>query len=179
LAAFCALWGEAPNAPFPFPEDTMTTPRTRSLVSVAAALTLTLALGGCASAPARLALDHPAPVEGRGATIRFDNEARQYVHVYLVGQQREWLLGRVEPGARATLRIPDEALLDGQFSVRLAVLAGTRATLRAASEPRAAVTISYPPEELLAQRWTFSQTLADGQATALLLGRVRPEISRQ
>ena len=41
---------------------------------------------------------------GRGSPgqIRFDNDAREHVHVYLIGEKREWLLGRVEPGAMAT-----------------------------------------------------------------------------
>ena len=100
----------------------MTTPRTRSIVSLATALTLTLALGGCASAPSRLGLNDPAPIDGAPLAIHFDNGARDYVHVYLVGAKREWLLGRVEPGARTSLRIPDEALGEDLGFLRLAVL---------------------------------------------------------
>lgn len=149
----------------------MTTPRTRSLVSLVAALTVTLALGGCASAPSRTAWDAPAPAGVPPFTVRFDNDARDYVHVYLVGAQRQWLLGRVEPGARATLRIPDAALAEDAGAVRLVVLAGERVTMRAVSEARAAVTIAEPAAAIGAQRWTFSQTLAKGQLTALPLAR--------
>ena len=106
----------------------------------------------------------------RSPAIRFDNEARDYVHVYLVGESREWLLGRVEPGARATLRIPDEAMADDTWSMRLAVLAGDRVTMRAALKPGAALTIPQPAVQLLAQKWTFTQTLANGQATTALMG---------
>jgi hypothetical protein len=168
LDAFCALRDKAPSAPFPLLEDTMTTPRIRSLVSLAAALTLTL--GGCASAPSHSAWDGSAPAEGPPLTIRFDNDSRDYVHVYLVVDQREWLLGRVEPGARAALKIPDAALSGNAASVRLAVLAGERVTQRAAGEPRAAITMAQSAVEILSQRWTFSQTPGRGQLTSLLLG---------
>jgi hypothetical protein len=147
----------------------MTTPRTRSIVSLAAALTLTLALGGCASAPSRLALNDPAPVDGTALAIHFDNGARDYVHVYLVGAKREWLLGRVEPGARTALRIPDEALGEDLGFMRLAVLTGAPVTLRAASDPRATITIPQPAPGIASQRWTFSQ----GQLTPLRLGAAR------
>jgi len=153
----------------------MTTTRSRRLVSTAAALTLTLALGACAGNPSQRALNDPAPAAGKPVAIRFDNEARQYVHVYLVGDKREWLLGRVEPGAHAALRIPEAALADGTWSMRLAVLAGERVTMRVATQPRASVTISQPASQLVAQRWTFTQPMTNGQATAQLLGRMRTE----
>jgi hypothetical protein len=153
----------------------MTTTRSRRLVSIAAALTLTLAVGACAGNPSQRALNDPAPVAGNPLAIRFDNEARQYVHVYLVGQEREWLLGRVEPGAHAMLRIPEAALTDDTWSMRLAVLAGERVTMRVATQSRASVSISQPTSQLVAQRWTFTQPMANGQTTAQLLGRMRSE----
>jgi hypothetical protein len=179
LAAFCALRDEAPSAPFPLLEDTMTTPRTRSLVSLVAALTVTLALGGCASAPSRTAWDAPAPAGVPPFTVRFDNDARDYVHVYLVGAQRQWLLGRVEPGARATLRIPEEALAEDAGSMRLVALVGGRVTQRPASEARAVITLEQPAAAILSQRWTFSQTTPTGQLTPLPLARGRAEGGRQ
>jgi hypothetical protein len=118
-------------------------------------------------------LNDPAPVAAKPATIRFQNEAREYVHVYLVGQNRQWLLGRVEPGARATLRIPADAIADDTWQMQLAVVAGSRVTLQVASKPGAQVTIAQSADQLLAQKWTFSQTLANGQATASLLGQMR------
>jgi hypothetical protein len=149
----------------------MTTPRSRSLVSLAAALTVTLTLGACASAPSRLAGEEPAHSESQPLVIRFDNDARDYVHVYLVSDQRQWLLARVAPGARATLRIPEEALADAAGRMRLAVLAGERVTLWAPSEARAAITLAQPAAAFRSQRWTFSQALANGQLTALPLRR--------
>src|SRR2546423_10536143 len=148
----------------------MTTPRIRSLVSLAAALTVILTLGGCVSAPMRLASDGLAPGDGAPVAVRFVNEARDYVHVYLVGEQREWLLGRVEPGARAMLRIPEAALAENAGTMWLAVLTGERVTLRAAGDTRAATTIAEPAAEILSQRGTFSQT-PKGQLTSPPLPR--------
>jgi hypothetical protein len=85
------------------------------------------------------------------------------VHVYLVGEQREWLLGRIEPGARAVLRIPEASLAGNPAFVRLAVLAGARQTAAAARDPRATFTIPQPAATLLTQRWAFAQ----GQLTSL------------
>jgi hypothetical protein len=155
----------------------MTTPRTRSLVSLAAALTATLTLGACASAPSRLAPDGPAPTDGPAPVVHFDNGASDYVHVYLVGTRREWLLGRVEAGARARLRIPDAALAEDAGPMQLAVLAGARVTQRAAGEARAALTMAQPAAAFLSQQWTFSQTLPAGQLMALPLGRARAAAS--
>ena len=156
----------------------MTTIRSRSLVSLAAALTLTLAVGGCAGNPTRSALNDPAPAAARPMAIKFDNEARQYVHVYLVSQNQQWLLGRVEPGARTTLRLPVEALADDTWQVQLAVLAGQRVTMRVASQPGALASIAQPTKLLLAQRWTFTQPMANGQATAQLMSRMS-DVGRQ
>jgi hypothetical protein len=157
----------------------MTTPRIRSLVSLAAALTVTLVLGGCASAPSRNTAEEPAPSEKPTLAIRFDNEAHDYVNVYLVGVQREWLLGRVEPGARAMLRLPDAALAENSGSMWLAVLVGGRTTMQAAREPRAAMTIPQPVTAFLTQRWTFSQMLATGELTPRPLGRAGQEVGPQ
>lgn len=149
----------------------MTTPRIRSLVSLAVALSVTL--GACAGAPGRTIAERPAPADARPLALRFNNEAGDHVHVYLVGPRSQWLLGRVEAGARASLRIPDAALGEDQRWMRLAVLAGERVTMRAADDPRAALTMVQPVAEMLAQRWTYSPRLATGQLTALPVGRAR------
>ena len=147
----------------------MTTTRIRSLVSLATALSVSLTVGGCASHPSHSALDELAAVETQTLTVHFDNGAREYVRVYLVGEQREWLLGRVEPGARATLRLPEAALAENAGTLRLAVLMGGRMTQRAASEAGVATSMAQPASELVAQRWTFSQLLATAQLTSLRL----------
>ena len=156
----------------------MTTPRTRRLVSLAAALTISLALGACASAPGGLAREGSAVTSNEPPVmIPFDNGARDYVRVYLVSPRREWLLGRVEPGARTTLRVPDDALADDAGPLRLAVLVGGRITLRAADESRAATTLPLPVTELGRERWSFSQSVATGQLTLIPVGRARSEAS--
>ena len=99
--------------------------------------------------------------------IPFDNLGRDYVRVYLVSQRRQWLLGRVERGARATLRVPAEALAPAEGWLRLAVVAGGAATQRALTEPGAALGPSLPLPSLAAQKWTYSAFGDDGQVTAL------------
>ena len=135
----------------------MTTPRAYHLVSRTAMMILTLALAACTSAPGRTVSEVPSPIEAGQVSLRFDNQARSHVHVYLVGEKREWLLGRVEPGAVATLRIPDESVESDPGFVRLAVLAGGQATLMAARDARARLTISQPASSLLARQWRFAQ----------------------
>ncbi len=118
---------------------------------------MTLALGACASAPSRPLLDRPISTETGLLSIRFDNSSRETVDVYLIGTKREWMLGRLAPGRVASLRLPDEAFVEGSMMVRLAVLAGERVTLAAARDPRAVLTLAEPASAILSQRWTFSQ----------------------
>jgi hypothetical protein len=107
--------------------------------------------------------------------IRFDNNAGEHVHVYLIGEQREWLLGRVEPGARATLQIPEASLAGSPGFVQLAVLTGKRVTLQAARDARATFTVAQPASAILSQRWTFAQ----GQLTSLWRRGARVDVGRQ
>ncbi|HJP85960.1 MAG TPA: hypothetical protein VJ852_08225 [Gemmatimonadaceae bacterium] len=129
----------------------------RAFVSIAATVTMTLALVACASAGSQRGLDRPSSTEDRLLSIRFDNPSRETVDVYLIGTKREWRLGRVAPGAVATLRLPDEAFAEGSMMVRLAVLAGAKETFAAARDPRAVFTITQPATAILSQRWTFTQ----------------------
>ena len=133
----------------------MTTVRRGFLVSLVATTVITVALG-CARAPLPV-LQAPSPVEILPLTIRFENDARQHVHVYLVGETRQWLLGRVEPGAKTTLRIPEESLAPDWMFARLAVITGEGVTLQAARHPRAALTLKQPAAAILSQRWSFVQ----------------------
>ena len=135
----------------------MTTPRARTLVSLTATLVVTLALGACVGGPGRPAPVDPAPMEDRPLGVRFDNGGREHVHVYLVGQRREWLLGRVEPGAVATLRLPDASLAGDPGFVQLAVVTGGGVTQQAARDPRARLTIAQPALAILSRRWRFAQ----------------------
>ena len=148
----------------------MTTPRVGTLVSAAAALILTVGLGGCAT-NSRSGGTPSVAANAIGPVVRFDNGGRDVVHVYLVGQTREWLLGRVEPGARTALRIPDEAFGEDAGSMRLAVVPGDRITQRAAADPRASTTLAQPAATIVSERWKFSQTSASGELTSLRVAR--------
>ena len=155
----------------------MITTRSRgsvSVVSLAIVLSATLVVGACARGPSPV-VDGSAPWE-KPLVIRFDNDARTYVDVYLVGETRERWLGRVGPGAHTTLRIPNGAESMFYGSVRLAVLAGSPLSMQAAREPRAMVTVAQPASELLRQQWTFSQTqsaLPELQGTPTTIGQPR------
>jgi hypothetical protein len=111
--------------------------------------------GACARGPAPETWSQTSA--GQSLPIRFDNTAQTYVDVYFVTPQRQWRLGRVAPGARATLRIPEEAITATSGFARLAVLAGAPMTLDVSRDPHATFTIAQPASELMAQRWTFSQ----------------------
>ena len=135
----------------------MTTSSRRPFVSIAVTMTIILALGACISASPRSAPNAQMSIEALPLTIRFDNTARERVDVYLIGATREWVLGRVEPGAIATLRLPEEALAKGSMHVRLAVLAGEPLTFAAARNPRARLSIAQPAAAILSQEWRFTQ----------------------
>ena len=132
----------------------MITPVARTTVS--AALLAALALGACARGPAPVTWEGSAASEESPVAIRFDNEAEARVDVYLVGEQREWWLGRVSPGAHTTLRIPPAARVAISGFVRLAVLPDAPISMQASRDPRAAITIAQPATQLLSQKWTFS-----------------------
>ena len=133
----------------------MTTPRRRAFVSITAIL-MALVSTACFRAPSPADVGSPTSTETRALTIRFDNSARERVHVYLMGMQRGWLLGRVEPGVVMTLAIPEAALAEGPTNLRLAVLVGERASLEAARRAPAQ-TVSQPASAILSQRWRFSR----------------------
>ena len=138
----------------------MTTPRTRAIVSLVVTMT-TLVLGGCAHAtPSSTPTERPSSL-----TIRFDNNATEFVRVYLITDQREWPLGRVEAGAVASLRIPEQSLGGTSRFYRLAVIAGGPTTLRAARDPRTTYAMAQAVSGLVSQQWRFAQ----GQVTPVRL----------
>ena len=132
----------------------MPTLRRQALVSLIAAMSISLAVTACFQGAAP---DGPSPRDDASLAIRFDNDAREHVHVYLIGEKREWLLGRVEPGAVARLRIPEESLAANPTFVRLVVIAGEGVTLHAARHARATPTLAQPVLAILSQQWRFSQ----------------------
>jgi hypothetical protein len=114
-------------------------------------------------------------MEESAPTIRFDNGAREHVHVYLIGEKREWLLGRVEAGTRGTLKIPAASRAASEGLVRLAVIAGERPTLQAARHARVMLALAQPAAEIVSQRWMLTQ----GQLTSLPLPRARVDVGWQ
>lgn len=127
-----------------------------SIVALVALLAGTSALGGCASGASPVTSGGPS-VTPEALSIRFDNAAQSYVDVYLIGQQRPWRLGRVEPGAHTILSIPESALTDTPEFVRLAVIESAPLSLDPSRDPRAVLTLAQPRSQLTAQRWTFSK----------------------
>ncbi len=132
----------------------MPTLRRRAFVSVIATMSLWLTVAACSQAAAR---GGRSPADDVSLAIRFDNGAREHVHVYLIGEKREWVLGRVEAGAIAMLRIPEESLAGDQTFVRLVVIPGEGLTLQAARHAAATPTLAQPVSDILSQRWKFSQ----------------------
>ena len=92
------------------------------------------------------------------------SEARERVKRYLAG-----LLGRVEPGAVATLRLPDGSLESNPGFVQLAVVEGKQVTQRAARDARAQLTIAQPASSILSRQWRF----VPGQLTSRGLAAAR------
>ena len=128
--------------------------RVVSALSLVATLVSGLSLGACARGPSPATWDAAVEVPDQSATVRFDNGAEVPVDVYLVAEQRQWRLGRVAPGARTMLRIPDGALRPTSF-VRLVVLAGEPLSIDAAHAPGATFSVAQPASELLVQRFMF------------------------
>jgi hypothetical protein len=122
-------------------------------------LTAALALGACARGPSPTTWDAAAHAPEQRPTVHFQNEARRYVDVYLIGATRQWWLGRVAPGANRLLPIPTDAAAEASAgNVRLAVLEGATLSMQAALDPRATLTIAQPAMSMLSQRWTFRST---------------------
>ena len=144
----------------------VTTRCAKSLVSIASGVLATLfaaALGptACAGGPHA---PEPEPV-----TIRFDNEATVYVDVYLVSGQFQWKLGRVPPGMRAMLRVPESAIESTMGLMRVAAIPGSLMSAQAERDPRAVFATAQAVSEVLSQRWTFRQP----EAAALQLEGTR------
>ncbi len=114
-------------------------------------------LEGCARASVR-----PEPLDTsriRAESLRFDNEGRDRLDIYLVGEKRSWRLGRLEPGATRWLRVPSDIPPNDLARMQLVVLANAEVTVAPMRDPRAVTTIRQPVFVMAAQRWAF----ADGQ----------------
>jgi hypothetical protein len=141
----------------------MTTPRTRVIVSAVLSVSMsaivTNVLAACAGGRASLASDDPAAAvaDAVSPVIAFDNDAREHVQVYLVSEQRQWYLGRVEPGARRSFRVPAEAVATSPQRLQLAVMVGQPINPHVTGDPRAMLTIAQPAAHLVSQDWSIAQ----------------------
>lgn len=99
----------------------------------------------------------------RAESIRFENEGRDRLDVYLVGERRSWRIGRLAPGESRWLRMPKDITSDEMLRVQLVVLANAAITLAPISEARAVTTIRQPFFALAGQRWSFTE----GQLSAI------------
>jgi len=132
-------------------------------------------LAACAGGRTSLASDDPAAAVAAAVSpfIAFDNDAREHVQVYLVSEFRQWYLGRVEPGARRTLRVPDEAIVTSPQRLQLAIMVGLPISPHVTGDPRAMFTIAQPASHLFSQDWSVAQ----GQLISMPMRRaaaVRP-----
>ncbi len=128
----------------------MTTISARALVAL---LTFT-SLSGCVRSAVHA--DGPATAGARSESLRFDNEGRDRVDVYLVGEARTWRLGRLEPGETRGLTLPRDIPVIDLGRLQLVVLANATASLEPMRDPRA-VSRRVPLGALMGQRWAFVQ----------------------
>jgi hypothetical protein len=141
------------------------------------AVLVALGVGACAGrqhsvTPAEHAESTETSANATGV-LQFDNQATVYVDVYLAwaGRQLQWRLGRVLPGMRATLRVPESAIDQTLGFVQLAVIPGSQMSAEAWRDPRAIIAIAQPMSDVLSQRWTFRQPAGASlelQATRLI-----------
>jgi hypothetical protein len=97
--------------------------------------------------------------ESRTDTLQFDNLATIYVDVYLacVSRELQWRLGRVLPGMRVRLRVPESVIDQRCGLVQVAVIPGSQMAAEAWLDPQAIIATAQPMSEVLSQRWTFRQ----------------------
>jgi hypothetical protein len=89
--------------------------------------------------------------------IQVDNDSRDPIDVYLVAETREWFVGRVAPGVKTWLPVPERALSSSPGMVRLVALPNAPRSMSARRDPRAIVSLSQPATALIDQRWAFTQ----------------------
>ena len=135
----------------------MTTRGVKSLVSTASIVS---AMCGAAALGLTACAGRPQRPEPEIATMQFRNDAMVSVDVYLVSAQFQWRLGRVPPGMRAMLRIPESAIESTMGFVRVAAIPGSQMSAQAERDPRAVFAIAQPVSAVLSQRWTFRQPAA-------------------
>lgn len=138
-------------------------PNIRALLAALSLAALPLAAcatpGAATRGAATAATDFPSAAARPAVLV--DNAGTAWLDVYLLDGTRDWHLGRLAPGARATLRLPAGAAA-GPGMVRLAVMAGTTRTLAPSRDARAIVSVAQPVAALSGQRWSFAQGALTG-----------------
>lgn len=137
----------------------MTTVHARALV----ALLSIISLGGCARSAVHA--DGAAGVNTPRESLRFVNEGRDRIDVYLAGETRTWRIGRLEPGQARWLTVPRDIPMGDLTRLQLVVLANAALSVDPRRDSRAVTTIKQPVGELAGARWAFWR----GQLTSLRL----------
>ena len=141
----------------------MTTAHARAFVAL---LTL-ISFGGCARSAVHA--DEAAVLSARSESLRFDNEGRDRLDIYLVGETRTWRIGRVEPGQTRWLTVPRDIPVSDLGRLQLVVLPNAALSVDPMRDPRAVTTIRQPVGVLSGQRWAFWH----GQLTSLRMDAAR------
>jgi hypothetical protein len=91
------------------------------------------------------------------ATLSFENSTIEHVAVYLDDRGSQWLLGRVQPGRKAALRLPSGVLSSTGWAFTLvAIPLGTRKDgARGSQVPNAIRSELSPNEMLTSMRWVL------------------------
>jgi hypothetical protein len=120
-----------------------------------------LALGGCVTRSGRSEAARGVAAAAR-PTLSANNEGSDWLDFYLIGDAREWYLGRVAAGAKARLPLPADFPRERQGTLQLAVIAGAPRGLQVGRDPRAVVTVQQSLPTLLGQHWTFARRQLTG-----------------
>ncbi|MEO7966628.1 MAG: hypothetical protein ABIT38_22235, partial [Gemmatimonadaceae bacterium] len=101
-----------------------------------------LALGGCAGSNIRTT--ELAPSSAIQNALRFDNQGRDRLDVYLVGETRSWRIGRLEPGQARWLTLPADVPVADLSRLQLTVVANATMSVDPRLDPRAISTLKQP-----------------------------------
>ena len=88
-------------------------------------------------------------------TIVFRNQGRDRIKVYLVGENRVWLIGRLEPLETAHLALPEFGFVSTSQAVSVAVVPGWSANTLPGRDPGATFSIDELTDDLPGEEWIF------------------------
>ena len=145
----------------------MTTVHSRAGALVA--LLVFTSLGGCARSAVHA--EGGAELSPRSEALRFVNEGRDRVDVYLVSDRQSWRIGRLEPGQASWLKVPDDIPVDDLERLQLVVLENAALSVDPRRDPRAVTTVKQPFRVLSGVRWAFWH----GQITSVRLNGGRAQ----